>query len=65
MAQVAHVREGRTYFCPHCGALYSVRLSRLPKINAAAPKCVVCLNNHEQIEYKRPIFKLVQRPEDA
>ena len=66
MPHVSPVREGHTYFCPHCGALYSVRLSRLPKVkNNTAPKCVVCSNNHGQVEYNRPIFKLIQRPEDA
>jgi transcription elongation factor Elf1 len=67
MPHVAPVSEGRTYFCPRCGALYSVRPSRLSKSkNNTAAKCVVCLNNHGQLEYKgSPIFKLVQRPEDA
>jgi hypothetical protein len=68
MPHVAPVWEGRTYFCPQCGALYSVKPSRLPKIknSTATTKCVVCLNNHGQVEYNRvPIFKLIQRPEDA
>ena len=25
------IPEGRTFFCPHCGALYSVTYSRLSK----------------------------------
>ena len=25
------IPEGRTFFCPHCGALYSVTHSRLPE----------------------------------
>ena len=28
------VPEGGTFFCPHCGAMYSVTLSRLPKTDA-------------------------------
>jgi hypothetical protein len=68
MPNVGPVLEGRTYFCPHCGALYAVRPSRLSKIKSSTEttKCIVCLNNHGQVEYNRaPIFKLIQRPEDA
>jgi hypothetical protein len=44
MPHVGPVSEGRTYFCPHCGALYSVRPSRLSKTESnTATKCVVCL----------------------
>jgi transcription elongation factor Elf1 len=68
MPHVGLVSVGRTYFCSHCGALYSVRPSRLPKIknNKTTAKCVVCLNNHRRVEYDRvPIFTLIQRPENA
>jgi predicted Zn finger-like uncharacterized protein len=34
---------GRTFFCPHCGALYSVTHSRLAKSESNVAKCVVCL----------------------
>ena len=67
MPNVSPVWEGRTYFCPHCGSLYSLRPSRLSKSkNNITIKCVVCLNNHGQLDYRGiPIFKLIQRPEDA
>src|SRR5438034_8133441 len=37
------IPEGRTFFCPHCGALYSVTYSRLSKSDSNIAKCVVCL----------------------
>jgi hypothetical protein len=58
------IPEGRSFFCPHCGALYSVMHSRLSDSNVA--KCVVCLQTMEERESaKVPIYKLIQRPEDA
>jgi predicted Zn finger-like uncharacterized protein len=58
------IPEGETFFCPHCGALYAVTRSRLSDANIA--KCVVCLHTMEEREStKVPIYKLVQRPEDA
>jgi len=58
------IPEGETFFCPHCGALYAVTRSRLSDTNIA--KCVVCLHTMEEREStKVPIYKLVQRPEDA
>ena len=35
--------QGRTFFCPHCGALYSVTHSQLSKSERNVTKCVVCL----------------------
>jgi hypothetical protein len=40
MPLIGPIPEGRTFFCPHCGALYSVTDSRLAKSNTE--KCVVC-----------------------
>jgi len=58
------IPEGETFFCPHCGALYAVLRSRLS--DAKIAKCVVCLHIMEEREStKVPIYKLVQRPEDA
>src|SRR6266545_4159634 len=37
------IPEGGTFFCPHCGALYSVTHSRLFKSDSNVAKCVVCL----------------------
>ena len=35
------IPEGRPFFCPHCGALYSVTDSPLPKGDNTTAKCVV------------------------
>ena len=60
------IPEGRTFFCPHCGALYSVTYSRLSKSDSNIAKCVVCLQIMTSWDStKIPIYKLVQRPEDA
>ena len=60
------VPEGKTFFCPHCGALYSVTHSRLHKSESNAAKCVVCLQIMDRWDStKAPVYKLVQRPEDA
>lgn len=60
------ISEGRSFFCPHCGALYSVRHSQLPKRESNAAKCTVCLQIMDKWDSaKVPTYKLVQRPEDA
>ena len=61
------IPEGKTFFCPHCGALYSVTYSRFSKSdNNDIAKCVVCLQTMDKRgSTKVPIYKLVQRPEDA
>src|SRR5437773_3967727 len=60
------IPEGRTFFCPHCGALYSVTYSRLSKSDSDIAKCVVCLQIMTSWDStKVPIYKLVQRPDDA
>ena len=60
------IPEGRTFFCPHCGALYSVTYSRLSKSDSNIAKCVVCLQIMTSWDStKVPIYKLVQRPEDS
>jgi predicted Zn finger-like uncharacterized protein len=59
-------QEGRTFFCPHCGALYSVTQSRLSKSERTIAKCVVCLHIiHQGDSPLVPVYKLIQRPEDA
>ena len=64
MPLTGRITEGGTFFCPRCGALYSVTQSRLSDSNVA--KCVVCQHAmKEQESTKVPIYKLVQRPEDA
>jgi transcription elongation factor Elf1 len=61
------IPEGETFFCPHCGALYSVTYSRLSKSNNnKIAKCVVCLQTMDKRDSTNiPIYKVVQRPEDA
>ena len=34
--------EGRSFFCPHCGALYAVTYSRLSTSDSNVARCVVC-----------------------
>jgi hypothetical protein len=66
MPLIGPIPEGRTFFCPHCGALYSVTYSRLSKSDSDIAKCVVCLQIMTSWDStKVPIYKLVQRPEDA
>jgi hypothetical protein len=42
MPHVGPVLEGRTFFCPHCGAHYSATPSIDPKSEHDTAKCVVC-----------------------
>jgi transcription elongation factor Elf1 len=66
MPHVGPVLEGRTFFCPHCGALYSATPSLVPKNEGEAATCVVC---HKIMDVSKRTtvgrFKLVHRPEDA
>jgi hypothetical protein len=58
--------EGKTFFCPHCGALYSLTYSQLSKNDSNIAKCVVCLQIMDKGDStKVPIYKLIHRPEDA
>ncbi len=60
------VPEGRSFFCPHCGALYAVTHTRLPSPDSNVAKCVDCgqiMSRWDSIDV--PTFKLVHRPEDA
>ena len=53
MPHVGPVLEGRTFFCPHCGALYSETPSLVPKSEGDAATCVVCGRSHGQVECKQ------------
>jgi transcription elongation factor Elf1 len=64
MPLTGSIPEGRTFFCPHCGALYSVMYSQLSKSDTNIAKCVVCLQSMTRDSTKIPIYKLVQRPEE-
>jgi transcription elongation factor Elf1 len=60
------VQEGTTFFCPFCGALYSVTHSQLSKSESNIAKCVLCLQTMDKWDSTNvPIYKLIQRPEDA
>jgi hypothetical protein len=59
--------EGPTFFCPHCGALYSATHSQLSKRESdPAAKCVVCLKIMESGDSPNVLaYKLIQRPDEA
>src|SRR5690242_18889244 len=60
------ISTGGTFFCPHCGALYSVTHPRLPRSETNVAKCVVCGQTMDKWEsIKVPSYKLIHRPEDA
>ena len=60
------IPEGRPFFCPHCGALYSVTDSPLPKGDNTTAKCVVCTQTMvEWASTESRVYKLIHRPEDA
>jgi uncharacterized protein (DUF983 family) len=60
------IPEGRSLFCPRCGALYAVTYLRPSGNDIRSAKCVVCGQimatwNSTDV----PTYKLVHRPEDA
>jgi transcription elongation factor Elf1 len=60
------IPEGSAFFCPHCGALYSVTHSRRSKSESNIAKCVVCQQTMDKWDSTdAPIYKLIHRPEDA
>jgi uncharacterized protein (DUF983 family) len=66
MPLMGPILEGRSFFCPHCGALYSVTHRSFSKSDGNAAKCVVCgkiMDKSDSSDVR--IFKLVHRPEDA
>jgi transcription elongation factor Elf1 len=66
MPHVGPISEGRTFFCPYCGALYSVTHSLLSKGESNRAKCVVCLKVMDRWDAPEArTFKLIHRPEDA
>ena len=59
------IPEGRSFFCPHCGALYAVTYSRLSSSDSNIARRVVCGQIMDKWDStKVPIFKLIHRPED-
>ena len=67
MPLTAPIPEGRSFFCPRCGALYWVTRSRLATGDSGIEKCVVCQHTMENWDRSTtvPTYKLVQRPEDG
>jgi len=64
MPLMGPIPGGRSFFCPHCGALYSVTDTRRPKSDTE--KCVVCLQVMDKSDSTRfSAYKLIHRPEDA
>ena len=61
------IPEGRSFFCPHCGALYSVTHSWLSKSESGLAKCVVCQQIMDKWDNstRAPTYRLVHRPDDA
>jgi hypothetical protein len=60
------IPEGRSFFCPHCGALYSVTYSRLPDSNDLGGRrpnlgCphfrAVCANYPPELPQVSPLFR--------
>jgi predicted Zn finger-like uncharacterized protein len=59
------IPEGKSFFCPHCGALYAVTVSQLPKRESNSAKCAVCLQVMDKWDSASvPVYKLVHRPDD-
>ena len=65
MPLTGSVPEGKSFFCPHCGALYAVTHSRRPKSESNTAKCTVCLQIMDKWDSTTtfPTHKLIQRPE--
>jgi predicted Zn finger-like uncharacterized protein len=59
------IPEGRSFFCPDCGALYAVTYSRLANSDSNVARCVVCGQIMDKWDSTNvPTFKLIHRPED-
>ena len=59
------IPEGRSFFCPHCGALYAVTYLRLSNRDSNVAKCVVygqIMDRWDSTKVRS--FKLVHRPDD-
>jgi hypothetical protein len=64
------VSEGKKFFCPSCGALYSITYKPSAKKEgdkeSNVAKCVVCLKVMRETESATvPVYTLIHRPEDA
>jgi predicted Zn finger-like uncharacterized protein len=55
---------GRDFICPHCGAQYVVRYTKLPVADSGSVYCDVC--RRKMIQWNsslEPSYKLVKRPD--
>ncbi len=60
------VSEGKKFFCPACGALYSISYRQDAKKEPTIAKCVVCLKVMSETDSMTvPVYTLIHRPEDA
>ena len=60
------VSEGRKFFCPSCGALYSITYKQGAQKESNVAKCVVCLKVMSETDSTSvPVYTLIRRPEDA
>jgi predicted Zn finger-like uncharacterized protein len=60
------VSEGKKFFCPGCGALYSVTYKQVAKNETNVVKCVVCQKVMSETDsVSAPVYELIHRPEDA
>lgn len=60
------VSQGTKFFCPRCGALYSVTHRQTGKNESTVTKCVVCETvMNETASAAVPVYTLIHRPEDA
>ena len=53
MPLMGPIPEGRTFFCPHCGALYSVTHSRLFQERQQCRKMCGLPANHGQVGFNQ------------
>ena len=66
MPHVGPVLEGNSFYCPHCGALYSVTRSKVAKIESNTAKCVCCFKIMDRWDTTDvPAFRLIHRPEET
>jgi hypothetical protein len=64
------VSEGKKFFCPACGALYSVTYKQAARKESDkesnVAKCVVCLKVMSETDSASvAVYTLIHRPEDA
>ena len=62
------VSEGKKFFCPSCGALYSItyKAKKESDKESNVAKCVVCLKVMRETESATvPVYTLIHRPEDG